>query len=125
MLTFLTSHSHLINIMTVKNHHVIKSPHMRQLSLLRLAPNHAMHDTSTCRARARRPAHTVTAYQNVFPPTACPEICIETRTSIHFYHRLIRLAPISIYKHCTSYLQALCSNRYRGYGRFLNNAHQT
>ena len=43
MLTFLTSHSHLINIMTVKKHHVVKYPHMRQL---RLAPHHALHDTS-------------------------------------------------------------------------------
>ena len=44
---------------------------------------------------------------------------------ICFYYRLIRLASISIYKYCTSYLQALCSNRYPGYGRILNNTHQT
>ena len=29
---------------------------------------------------------------------ACPEICIAPRTPIYFYYRLIRLAPISIYK---------------------------
>ena len=32
-----------MNIMTVKKHHVIKYPHMRQL---RLAPKHALDDTS-------------------------------------------------------------------------------
>ena len=53
----------------------------------------------------------------------CPEICIMTRSPIHFYYGLIRLlAPISIYEQCTS---AFCSNHYRGYGRILNNAHQT
>ena len=54
-----------------------------------------------------------------------PEICTMTRSPIHFYYRLIRLAPISIYKQCISHLQALCSNRCHGYGRILNNAHQT
>ena len=43
---------------------------------------------------------------------------------IDFYYRLIGLAPNSIYKHCTSYLQALCSNHYLGYRRILNKAHQ-
>ena len=52
-------------------------------------------------------------------------MCIEPRTPIYFYYRLIRLAPISIYKLSTSYLQAPCSNRYLGYRRILNNAHRT
>ena len=56
---------------------------------------------------------------------SCPEMCIEPRTPIYFYYRLIRLAPISIYKLSTSYLQAHCSNRYLGYWRILNNAHRT
>ena len=56
--------------------------------------------------------------------SSCPEICTMTRSPIHFYYRLIRLVPISIYKQCTSHLQALCSNRYHGYGRILNNAHK-
>ena len=43
----------------------------------------------------------------------CPEMYIELRTPICFYYRLIRLAPISIYKLSTSCLQAPCSNRYR------------
>ena len=43
---------------------------------------------------------------NVDSPFTCPEMCTEPRTPIHFYYRLIRLAPISIYKLCTSYLQA-------------------
>ena len=51
----------------------------------------------------------------------CPEICTMTMTPMQFYYRL---APFSIYKQCTSYLQALCSNRYHGYRRILNNAHQ-
>ena len=36
----------------------------------------------------------------------CPEICTMTRSPIHFYYRLIRLAPISNYKQCTSMVQA-------------------
>ena len=59
------------------------------------------------------------------PTLSCPEMCIEPRTPIYFYYRLIRLAPISIYKLSTSYLQAPCSNGYLGYRRILNNAHRT
>ena len=58
-------------------------------------------------------------------PHSCPEICIEPRTPIYFYYRLIRQASISIYKLSTRYLQAHCSNRYRGYRRFLINAYRT
>ena len=43
--------------------------------------------------------------------------CDRTRTPIYFYYRLLRLAPVSIYS-------AICSDRYRGYRRILNNAHQ-
>ena len=35
--------------MTVKKHHVVKYPHMRQL---RLAPHHALHDTSIIHRRS-------------------------------------------------------------------------
>ena len=58
-------------------------------------------------------------------PPLWPEMCTEPRTPIYFYYRLIRLSPISIYKLCTNYLQAPCSNRYLGYGRILNNTHRT
>ena len=55
----------------------------------------------------------------------CPEMCTKERTSIHPHYRLIRLAPISIYKLCTSTLQALCKPACMCYSNYQKHVYIT
>ena len=90
---------------------VKKTPKPRQLSV-----NHQLYDRRRPRSRQRSASPLVCDRRRPRPRPrsashpvcdTCPEICTMTRSPIHFYYRLIRLAPISNYKQCTNMVQAI------------------